>query len=251
MQVNRLRLNPSKTEFLWCATSRRSHCISAESFTLAHGEVKPVNRVRNLGAFFDFDMNMRSHVNRLVSSCYYQMRRIRSIRCLLSTLMAITSMMSFIIARVDYCNSLLAGLPVWCDRIQTVLKNAARLVFGGSQRDHATPVLRDRLHWLHTPQRIQFKVALLVYKAINNLPPDYITIYCRSSSTNDRRSTLRSADKVILIESKTRTEFGKKLFSYAGPHQWNQLPLCVRQSPSVDIFKTWLKTYLFSNSYCD
>ena len=37
MQVNRLRLNPSKTEFLWCATSRRSHCISAKIFTLADG----------------------------------------------------------------------------------------------------------------------------------------------------------------------------------------------------------------------
>ena len=71
MQVNRLRLNPSKTEFLWCATSRRSHCISAEIFTLADGEVEPVNRVRNLGAFFDSDMNMRSHVSRLVSSCNY------------------------------------------------------------------------------------------------------------------------------------------------------------------------------------
>ena len=87
-----------------------------------------------------------------------------------------------------------------------------------------------------------FNVALFVYKAINNLAPDYITIYCwsssnlapdyvtiycRSSCTNDRRSTLRSADKAILFEPKTRTEFGKKSFSYAGPHQWNQLPLCV------------------------
>ena len=142
-------------------------------------------------------------------------------------------MNSFIIARVDYCNSLLAGLPVYqTDHIQTVLNNAARLVLGGSRWDHATPFLRDRLHWLRAPPRIKFKVALLVYKAINNLAPDYITIYCRfsstndrrsinnlapdyitiycrSSSTNDRRSTLRSADKAILIKPKTETEFGK------------------------------------------
>ena len=70
MQVNRLHINSSKTEFLWCATLRRSHCISAKSFKLADGEVKPVSRVCNLGALFDSDMNMRSHVNRLVSSCY-------------------------------------------------------------------------------------------------------------------------------------------------------------------------------------
>ena len=205
MQVNRLRLNSSKTEFLWCATSHQSHCISAESFTRADGEVKPEIMVRNLGAFFDSNMNTRPHVNRLVSSCYYQMRRKRSIIRSLSTSMAITLMNSFIIVRDDYCNSLLAGLPVYqTDRIPTVLNDAARLVFGGSRRDHVTPVLRDRLHWLRAPQRIQFKVTLLVYKAINNLAPDYTTIYCRSSSTNDRRSTLQSADKAILIEPKTR-----------------------------------------------
>ena len=90
MQVNRLRLNPSKTEYLWCATSRRSHCISTESFTLEDDEVKHVNRVRNLGAFFESNMNTRSHVNRLVSSCYYQMRRIRSTRRSIPTSMAVT-----------------------------------------------------------------------------------------------------------------------------------------------------------------
>ena len=140
-----------------------------------------------------------------------------------------------------------AGLPVYqTDCIQTVLNDAVRLVFGESRRDHVAP---DHLHLLCAPQRIQFKVALLVYKDTNNLAPDYITIYCRSSSTNGRRSTLRSADKVILIEPKTRTEFGKKSFSYTGPHQCNQLPLCVRQSLSVDIFKTRLKSFLFSKSY--
>ena len=82
-------------------------------------------------------------------------------------------MNSFIIARVDYCNSLLAGLPVYqTDRIQTVLNDAARLVFGRSRRDHVTPVMCNRLQWLRAPQRIRFKVALLVYKAINNQAPD-------------------------------------------------------------------------------
>ena len=143
----------------------------------------------------------------------YQMRRLRSIRRSIPTSMAITLTNSFIIARVDYCNSLFAGLPVYqTDCIQTVLNDTARLVYGGSRREHVTPVLRDRLHWLCALQRIHFKVVLLVYKAINKLAPEYITIYCRSSSTNDRRSTLRSADKAILIEPKTRTEFGKKSF---------------------------------------
>ena len=74
--------------------------------------------------------------------------------------MAIALMNSLIIARVDYCNSFLAVDQA--DSIQTVLNDAARLVFGGSWRDHVTLVLRDRLHCLRAPQRIQFKVATLL-----------------------------------------------------------------------------------------
>ena len=98
------------------------------------------------------------------------MGRIRSIRRSIPTSMAITLMNSFIIARVDYCNRLFVGLPVYqTDRIQTVLNDAPRLVFDKSRKDHLTLFLRDRLHWLRACHRIQFTVALLVYKAINYL----------------------------------------------------------------------------------
>ena len=230
MTVNKLRLNPSKSEFLWCATLRRRHHISKECFTLPDGDVQPVGSVRNLGAFFDSDMTMKMHVNRLVTSCYYQLRRIRSIRRSIPTTMAITLMSGFVLNRIDYCNSLLVSLPAYqIDRIQIVLNDAARLIFGGSRRDHVTPILCHRLHWLRAPQRIEFKVALLMYKGINNLAPDYITSYCISSSTNQRRSTLRSAEKGNLIEPKSVSEFGKRSFSFAGPHLWNKLPINSRQ----------------------
>ena len=62
---------------------------------------------------------------------------------------------NFGIIRVDYCNSLLVGLPAYqTNRIQAVLNDAARLIFCGSRRDRVTPILRDRLHWLRSPQRI-------------------------------------------------------------------------------------------------
>ena len=41
-------------------------------------------------------------------------------------------------------------------------------------------VVRYCLRWLHAHLRIQFKLALLVCKATNNLVPDYINSYFRS-----------------------------------------------------------------------
>ena len=62
-------------------------------------------------------------------------------------------MNSFVVTRVDYCNSLRADLLIHqLDRIQSVLNYAARLVYGRSRYDHVTPLLRDNLHWLRVPE---------------------------------------------------------------------------------------------------
>jgi len=59
---------------------------------------------------------------------------------------------SFIISRIDYCNSLLAGAPRYqLDRLQSVLNTAARLLIGAKKHDHIKHVLLDRLHWLPVP----------------------------------------------------------------------------------------------------
>ena len=139
MHVTRLRLKLSKMKILWCATSRRSHHISTQSFTLTDDEIKPLNSVCYIGAFFHTVAHVSSLANRLVSSSNYQMRRTRSISRSITTSMAITLMNSFPIARVDYCNSLLAGLSFYqIDRIQINIHDAARLVVGRSRRDHVT-----------------------------------------------------------------------------------------------------------------
>ena len=58
MASNRLKLNPSKSEFLWCATARRLHLVDKSVFSLEEGDVTPSTSVRNLGAFFDASMDI-------------------------------------------------------------------------------------------------------------------------------------------------------------------------------------------------
>ena len=92
-----------------------------------------------------------------------------------TTMTAVQLVNSCVVIRVDYCNSLLAGLPVHQrDRIQSVLNYAARLVYGHRKYDHVTPLLQDNLHWLRVPKRVKFKCCLLVFKALDGLAPTYI-----------------------------------------------------------------------------
>ena len=55
---------------------------------------------------------------------------------------------AFAISRIDYCNSILYGLPtIDHEKLQWVQNIAACLITGSSLRDHITPVLKN-LHWL-------------------------------------------------------------------------------------------------------
>ncbi|XP_072039169.1 uncharacterized protein [Amphiura filiformis] len=118
-----------------------------------------------------------------------------------------------------------------------------RLVTGAKKRDHISQVIRD-LHWLPIKKRIIFKLLLIIYKALNNAAPNYITELLKPYHPI---SSLRSASRELLVVPKSRTKsFGDRAFSIAGPNLWNSLPMDIRKARSVEQFKSLLKTYLFN-----
>ncbi|KAF7651712.1 hypothetical protein LDENG_00106740 [Lucifuga dentata] len=61
--------------------------------------------------------------------------------------------------------------------------------------------------------------------------------------------SLRSAGTGQLMVPRVRTKCSEMAFSHYAAHCWNQLPLDIRCSPIVTIFKTKLKTVLFSIAF--
>jgi len=62
-------------------------------------------------------------------------------------------------------------------RLQSVQNAAARLVTGTRRSDRITPVLKV-LHWLPVRERIQYKMAMLVHKCLNERAPEYLITDC-------------------------------------------------------------------------
>jgi len=84
MRANRLQANPSKTEVLWCSSSRRQHQIPATSVRIGITDVLPVSSVRDLGVYIGSDVTMRTHVIATVKLCFSALRQLRSVRRCLS-----------------------------------------------------------------------------------------------------------------------------------------------------------------------
>jgi len=81
----------------------------------------------------------------------------------------------FITSKIDNCNVALAGLPQRdLDRIQSVLNAAARLTADALKFDHVTPLFVS-LHRLRVPERIQYKLCVLVHRCLNGAATEYLS----------------------------------------------------------------------------
>ena len=81
---------------------------------------------------------------------------------------------AMVLSRLDYCNSLLAGLPASAIRpLQLIQNAAAHLIFNFPKYTHTTPLLTD-LHWRPVLTRIKFKTLVLSYQAVKGSAAAYI-----------------------------------------------------------------------------
>ena len=115
---------------------------------------------------------------------------------------------------------------------------------GSKRGEHITPVLYH-LHWLPITCRIDFKILLMTYKALNCQAPSYITEFL---TLYKPKRSLRSASHKMLEVPKSNTKsYGDRSFSVAAAKFWNAHPLYIKDTKNS--FKSSLKTFLFHSYY--
>ncbi|KAK7101513.1 hypothetical protein V1264_019887 [Littorina saxatilis] len=175
-------------------------------------------------------------------AAYFELHKISTICHTLSSQTTNTLVCAFVLSKLDYCNSLLSGCPLYLlHKLQKVQNSAARLILKARKRDHATPLLRT-LHWLPLQTRIDYKLSTLCFNFFSGSSPAYfselLTVY------SPARQLRASSDCRILTHTKTKT-YGQRTFTFCAPTQWNSLPFHIHHSQSPQAFKRALKTHLF------
>ena len=249
MEHDKLLLNDDKTEFLIIGTRQQLSKVNISSITVGNSDVMRSSVVRNLGVFIDDKLSMNSHINKICNTSFYYLHNIKRIRKHLARSSTETLIHAFVSSRLDYCNSLLYGLPqAQIDKIQRVQNAAARLIFKQPKFSHITPVLHQ-LHWLPIKYRIEFKILLFTFKAIHGMAPDYICKLVHQKTPG--RYSLRSSQRIILEipSGKILSTLGGRAFCYSAPYLWNNLPREITSLNSLSSFKCHLKTYLFKQAF--
>jgi len=213
---------------LWLGSKYKLIKLSIQDVPVLSASIKIVDTARDLGVVTDSGLAMSDHVTAVCRSAYYQLRQLRMIVRSLSDDAKKMLVQSFVSCRLDYCNSLLYRISGGLlQRLQSVQNTAARLITGASRRDHITLVLRQ-IHCLPVKQRIDFKLAVLVYKSLRGLAPPYMSDDCQLVMDVGHRH-LGSSDVYTCVVPRTQSQIGDRSFSVAGPQLWNNLPTEIRR----------------------
>ena len=217
-----------------------------QSLFIGGDSIAVKDKLKILGFHLDPLLLMDDHVKETVRACNYHIWALRHVRKSLTLEATRTIVHGLVTARLDYCNALLLGTTKSnIAKLQHVQCDLARVVLQAPWRTSSKPLL-EQLHWLPIQERITFKVAVITFKTRSSKQPEYLSeIICDYEQTRN----LRSEDQHLLHVPFLKSTSVRRAFCYAAPKIWNSLTLDTKSAASLGVFRSKLKTELFTAAY--
>ena len=191
---------------------------------------------------------MNAHVTNIARTCYFELRRLASIRRFLTSTATDTLVSAFVLSRIDYCNSLLLGSTHDVkSHFQRIQNYAARVILCLPKSSSITTHLKSR-HWLPVKVRSTYKIACLCYHCHSSTAQSYVADMLHKKPSHTR--TTRSSSHTMPLLNRpahSMATLGDRSFSLASSSVGKFIPNDVRCAPSQSSSR--LKTYLFCSAY--
>ena len=143
---------------------------------------------------------------------------------------------SLVQSNFDYCSLIWGNCGKTLSNKLQKLQNRAARVITSSNFDVDVDSLFHKLSWKDLKSQRQIQNALMVFKSLNGLVPEYPT--SKFVKRNESNYSLR--DSVNELVPFPRTNDMKNSFSYSGATLWNSFPCNIRESGSLNQFKSLL-----------
>ena len=175
LRANRLSLNVAKTALMIIGSRQRLNTQCDEVDIRIDDEmIKRVNLTKSLGLTIDDRLSWSNHVDEICRKVSSAIGALKRIRPFISANTALQIYNALILPHFDYCS------PVWdclsgqsSDKLQKLQNRAARVITK-LPFDTSSNLLLDTLKWEKMSLRRKKQKALIMYKAIHDLAPEYL-----------------------------------------------------------------------------
>ena len=133
-----------------------------------------------------------------------------------------------------YCLPLYGGCGKGdLEALQVLQNKAAQIVTRSPPRSRRIPMF-EKLDWLSVNQLIAYHTLIQIFKIRKSRQPEYLYEIVGRDNRNGH-----------IIVSNTDLSLAKTSFTFRGPELWNSLPVTIRNSEKIRVFKKtcrkWIK----------
>ena len=234
LRANKLSSNVAKTELMIIGSRQRLNTQCEEiNISIDDRTIKRVDHIKSLGLTIDAQLSWSKHVDEISKKVSSAIGALKRVRPFIPTDVAVQIYNALILPHFDYCS------PVWdgmsgclSDKLQKLQNRAARVITQ-SPFDTSSNLLLAMLRWEKLSLRRKKQKALIMYKTLNELAPDFT-----ERRVNDYN--LRNLEGKLSLP-KPNTNYLKRSFCYSGACLWNNLPQDLKSVCSIRQFKRGIK----------
>ena len=207
-----------------------------------------VKVAKNLGVFFDELLSWRKHINFNISKAVGSFTNLSRFRCFLSTDSKVLLCDSIILSIFNYCDAVYQNIDMHLQqKVQKIQDMCCRFIFNKKKFDHCNyEKMRNELGWLSMKQRRELHSLTMMYKVLHGLAPNYLQDLFSYNHEIHKINTQGCIDNQIWIDKNIKSKVHRDSFTCHTAFQYNALPSNIRESKSVNTFKSNLTKLLKS-----
>ena len=176
----------AKTELMIIVSRRRLNAQCEDiDISIDDKTIKRVDHTKSLGLTIDAQLSWSKHVDEICKKAFSATDALKRVRPFMSTDVAVQIYNALILPHFVYCS------PVWdcmsgylSDELQKLQNRAARVITK-SPFNTSSNLLLAMLKWEKLSLRRKKQKALIMYKTLNELAPEYLQCLFTQRHVND------------------------------------------------------------------
>ena len=248
LDINKLSLNIDKTNYVIFKSPQHS-LSDTTNIKIGNLSVKNTCYVRFLGILLDENLSWKYHLaelsKKLARTCgmFFKVRYffpLDVLICLYNSLFSPFLQYRILVWGVTH--------ETYINPVFLLQKRIIRAMSFKHFTSHSTPIFHE-LRILKLHDLLHLKLMSFVYESVHKISPICFHNFFRFLESVHQFGTRQSGKDDIFIPQKNTSQYGLRSIRYYGAKYWNKIPVTIRRSPSVKVFRQKLKISLFELNY--